>query len=106
MSSAIGDYALLGDGQTAALLSGDGSTDWLCWPRFDDAACLSALLGTTENGCWILKPTAPVIHRSRRYQDDTLVMETDFKTEEGCVRIIDFMPIRKKTSALVLAKHT
>ncbi len=101
MSSPIEDYALLGDGQTAALLSRDGSIDWLCWPQFDDAACLSALLGTQENGQWSLAPTAPVVQCSRRYQIDTLVMETDFETEEGAVRVVDFMPMRKGASALV-----
>ncbi len=101
MSSPIEDYALLGDGETAALLSRDGSIDWLCWPRFDDAACLSALLGTPENGHWSLAPAEPVIDRSRRYQDDTLVMETNFETEGGSVRIVDFMPMRKGASALV-----
>jgi GH15 family glucan-1,4-alpha-glucosidase len=101
MSSPIEDYALLGDGETAALLSREGSIDWLCWPRFDSAACLSALLGTPENGQWSLAPAEAVTHRSRRYQDDTLVMETDFETSEGAVRTIDFMPVRKTTSALV-----
>ncbi len=101
MSHPIEDYALLGDGETAALLNRDGSIDWLCWPRFDDDACFAALLGTAENGHWLLAPMAPVTQRSRRYQDDTLVMETDFATAEGAVRITDFMPMRKGASALV-----
>ena len=101
MSSPIEDYALLGDGETAALLSLDGSIDWLCWPRFDDAACFAALLGTPENGCWAIAPRQPVNRRTRRYQDDTLIMETDFETADGAVRLIDFMPIRKGASALI-----
>ncbi len=101
MSTPIEDYALLGDGQTAALLSRDGSIDWLCWPRFDDPACFAALLGTPEHGHWVIAPMAPATRRSRRYRDDTLVMETDFETAGGAVRIIDFMPIRKGASALV-----
>ena len=101
MSSPIEDYALIGDGETAALLSREGSIDWLCWPRFDDAACLSALLGTPGNGHWSLTPAEAVTQRSRRYQDDTLVMETDFETAGGSVRVIDFMPMRKGASALV-----
>ena len=101
MSSPIEDYALLGDGETAALLSRDGSIDWLCWPRFDSSACFAALLGKPEHGRWIIAPAAPVTRRSRRYQDDTLVMETEFETANGAVRIIDFMPIRKGASALV-----
>jgi GH15 family glucan-1,4-alpha-glucosidase len=101
LSSPIEDYALLGDGEPAALLSRDGSIDWLCWPRFDDSACLAALLGTPEHGRWLIAPVAPVTRRSRRYQDDTLVMETEFETANGVVGIIDFMPIRKGTSTLV-----
>jgi GH15 family glucan-1,4-alpha-glucosidase len=101
LSSPIEDYALLGDGETAALLNRDGSIDWLCWPRFDSSACFAALLGTSEHGRWIIAPAAPVTRRSRRYQDDTLVMETAFETADGVVRIIDFMPIRKGASTLV-----
>ena len=101
MSSPIEDYALLGDGETAALLSREGSIDWLCWPRFDDAACFAALLGTPRSGHWTLAPAVAVTQRSRRYQDDTLVMETEFETAGGAVRVIDFMPIRKGASALV-----
>ncbi len=101
MSHPIEDYALLGDGEAAALLSRDGSIDWLCWPRFDDDACFAALLGTEENGHWSLAPVAPVIQRNRRYQDDTLVMETDLATAGGAIRITDFMPMRKGASALV-----
>ncbi len=76
MSRPIEDYALLGDGETAALLNRDGSIDWLCWPRFDDDACFAALIGNDENGRWSLAPVAPVTQRSRRYQDDTLVMRS------------------------------
>ena len=92
MSNPIEDYALLSDGETAALLSRDGSIDWLCWPRFDNPACFAALLGTPEHGHWAIAPMDAVTQRSRRYQDDTLVMETDFETAGGAVRIIDFMP--------------
>ncbi|HEY2024301.1 glycoside hydrolase family 15 protein [Paraburkholderia sp.] len=101
MSRAIEDYALLSNGQTAALLGRDGSIDWLCWPRFDDDACLAALLGTPENGCWELAPVEAVVRRDRRYQDDTLVMETDIETASGAVRIIDFMPVDDHINAVV-----
>lgn len=101
MSKLIEDYALLGDGETAALLAKDGSIDWLCWPRFDDDACFAALLGTDEHGHWSLAPAGPVTAHARRYQDDTLVMETDWQTAEGEVRIIDFMPVRKTFSSIV-----
>ncbi len=101
MSVPIEDYALLGDGQTAALVGRDGAIDWLCWPRFDSDACFAALLGAPENGCWRLAPTATLTGRSRRYQDDTLVMETDFTTDEGSIRLIDFMPVGEHASSVV-----
>ena len=90
MSKLIEDYALLGDGETVALLAKDGSIHWLCWPRFDDDACSAALLGTDDHGHWSLAPVSAVTACGRRYQGDTLVMETDFVTNEGQVRIIDF----------------
>ena len=101
MSSPIEDYALLGDGETAALLHRDGSIDWLCWPRFDDDACFAALLGKDENGHWTIAPTEPVAQRRRHYQTDTLVMETELETASGVVRVIDFMPMRKGASSVV-----
>ena len=94
MSSAIEDYALIGDGETAALVNRNGSIDWLCWPRFDDDACFAALLGKTENGCWSIAPGAALLRCNRRYQDDTLVIETEFETADGIARLIDFMPMR------------
>ncbi|OLL32870.1 glucoamylase [Burkholderia sp. SRS-W-2-2016] len=93
MPALIEDYALIGDGHTAALISREGSVDWLCWPRFDSAACFAALLGTPANGRWLLTPvtdTAPTI--TRRYRGETLILETDFETPEGAVTLIDFMP--------------
>lgn len=101
MSNPIEDYALLGDGETAALVSRHGSIDWLCWPRFDDDACFAALLGTTENGHWSMAPVAALTGQSRRYQQDTLIMETDFATDEGAVRVVDFMPMRTTFSSVV-----
>jgi GH15 family glucan-1,4-alpha-glucosidase len=95
MSSPIEDYALIGDGQTAALVNRNGSIDWLCWPRFDSDACLCALLGTNDNGCWLLAPQASVSSVRRRYEDDTLVLETETTTDAGIVRVLDFMPLRK-----------
>ncbi|HXV61157.1 MAG TPA: glycoside hydrolase family 15 protein [Vicinamibacteria bacterium] len=101
MPSAIQDYALIGDCQTAALVGKDGSVDWLCFPRFDSDACFAALLGTPENGRWRLAPAGDVRNTRRRYRDDTLVLETDFETEDGSVKLIDFMPIRTSTPDLV-----
>ncbi|WP_433696084.1 glycoside hydrolase family 15 protein [Paraburkholderia phenoliruptrix] len=99
--AAIEDYALLGDGETAALVSRDGSIDWLCWPRFDGAACFAALLGTAENGCWSIAPVDRVAQLRRRYQQDTLIIETDFELDDGAVRLIDFMPVGDGPSSLV-----
>jgi GH15 family glucan-1,4-alpha-glucosidase len=96
----IEDYALIGDCETAALVGIDGSIDWLCWPRFDSAACFAALLGEPTNGRWRLAPTEPAQVR-RRYRPDTLVLETDFETAEGAATVIDFMPVRDGTADLV-----
>jgi GH15 family glucan-1,4-alpha-glucosidase len=100
MSSPIEDYALIGDGETAALISKDGSIDWLCWPRFDSDACFAALLGRPENGRWIIKPVTPGIVK-RRYRSDTLVLETEYICETGTVRVIDFMPMRQQSSVVI-----
>jgi GH15 family glucan-1,4-alpha-glucosidase len=92
MALRIEDYALIGDCNTAALVGRDGSIDWLCWPRFDSAACFAALLGTVDNGRWIISPTRPVLRLTRRYRPGTLVLETEFETETGRAAVIDFMP--------------
>lgn len=94
MPSPIEDYALIGDCQTAALVARDGSIDWLCWPRFDSDACFAALLGTPEHGRWQVAPQAAGAKVTRRYRPGTLILETDFETAEGAVRLIDFMPMR------------
>ncbi len=101
MSSRIEDYALLGDCQTAALVSRDGSIDWLCLPRFDSASCFSALLGTPEHGRWSLCPAEDVRAIRRSYRDGTLVLETEIETDNGAVTIVDFMPIRDTKPDLV-----
>ena len=95
MSSPIEDYALIGDGQTAALVNRNGSIDWLCWPRFDSDACFSALLGVENNGRWSIATSPAIVSTNRRYKEDTLVLETDMETPDGTVRLTDFMPIRK-----------
>jgi len=92
MASRIEDYALLGNCRTAALVSKTGSIDWLCFPRFDSAACFAALLGTSENGRWHIGPSSRLISVSRRYLEGTLILETTFTTDDGEARIIDFMP--------------
>jgi GH15 family glucan-1,4-alpha-glucosidase len=89
------DYALIGDMGTAALVGRDGSIDWLCMPRFDSASCLAALLGDEQHGRWLLAPTGEGRLGTRRYRPDSLVLETEFETEDGKVRVIDFMPRRR-----------
>jgi GH15 family glucan-1,4-alpha-glucosidase len=90
------DYGLIGDMQAAALVGRDGSVDWLCLPRFDSASCFSALLGDERHGRWLLAPADAVRTSSRRYRPGTLVLETDFETADGTVRVIDFMPRRSQ----------
>src|SRR6187402_175460 len=94
MSAPIEDYALIGDRHTAALVGRDGSIDWLCLPRFDSPACFAALLGTPENGRWRVAPVAPARSARRRYASDTLVLETEFETDDRAVAVTDFMPVR------------
>lgn len=89
----IEDYALIGDCHTAALVGRDGSIDWLCIPRFDSGACFAALLGQTRHGRWLIAPAAKVLRTRRRYREGTLILETEFETDAGAVRIIDCMPL-------------
>ncbi|BAX58317.1 glycoside hydrolase family 15 protein [Burkholderia stabilis] len=103
MPALIEDYALVGDGHTAALIAKDGSVDWLCWPRFDSGACFAALVGTPEHGRWLLAPAAgaAITHTTRRYRGDTLILETDYESADGAVTVIDFMPPGNGWSELV-----
>jgi GH15 family glucan-1,4-alpha-glucosidase len=89
----VEDYALIGDCHTAALVGRDGSIDWLCVPRFDSGACFAALLGDAGNGRWLIAPAAEVHNVRRRYRAGTLILETEFETDDGAVRIIDCMPL-------------
>jgi GH15 family glucan-1,4-alpha-glucosidase len=90
----IEDYGFLSDTETACLVGRDGSIDWLCMPRFDSPACFASLLGGEENGFWRIAPKNDVKATRRAYRDGTLILETEFETDEGCVRLIDLMPIR------------
>jgi GH15 family glucan-1,4-alpha-glucosidase len=101
MTLRIEDYAIIGDCETAALVGRDGSIDWLCWPRFDSAACFAALLGTPENGRWLLAPKCPPLAVRRWYRPGTLILETEFRTETGSAAIVDFMPPADGTADLV-----
>ena len=92
----IEDYAVIGDTHTVALVARNGSIDWLCVPRFDSGAVFAALLGDDDHGFWKLAPAGGVRSIERSYRDDTLVLETEFTTDDGVVRIVDCMPIRGK----------
>jgi GH15 family glucan-1,4-alpha-glucosidase len=91
MPSLIEDYAMIGDCHTAALVGRDGSMDWLCFPRFDSGACFAAILGGEENGRWLITPANEIKSTRRRYRQGSLVLETDYETEEGAVTLIDCM---------------
>jgi GH15 family glucan-1,4-alpha-glucosidase len=90
----IEDYGLIGDMQTAALVGRDGAVDWLCLPRFDSPSCFSALLGDEAHGRWRLGPVGEIRASSRRYLSGTLILETELETDDGAVRVTDFMPRR------------
>lgn len=101
MSIRIEDYALIGDCETAALVSLAGSVDWLCWPRFDSAACFAALLGGPEHGRWVIEAADERARLARRYRGNTLILETRIETADGVVLLIDFMPPRGRNSDIV-----
>ncbi|MCT7352273.1 glycoside hydrolase family 15 protein [Streptomyces sp. 15-116A] len=97
----IEDYALIGDEQTAALVGVDGSVDWLCLPRFDSGACFARLLGDEDNGHWRIAPVGADRCTRRAYRPDTLVLDTEWETDEGAIRITDLMPQRDRAPDLV-----
>ncbi|MCX4232656.1 glycoside hydrolase family 15 protein [Streptomyces ortus] len=101
MHPSIEDYALIGDHQTAALVGQDGSIDWLCLPRFDSAACFAKLLGDDDNGHWRLAPKGADTCTRRAYRPDTLVLDTEWDTEDGSVRVTDLMPQRDRAPDVV-----
>ncbi len=104
----IEDYALIGDMQSAALVSREGSIDWLCLPRFDSDAVFAAMLGTSDNGQWRLNPTAEEGPPSRagqverKYRKDTLILDTQWTTAGGVVKVIDFMPPRADDTPVLI----
>ncbi len=101
MSTPLEDYGLVGDLQTAALVSRHGSIDWLCFPRFDSGACFASLLGDPGDGRWSLRPGGPFRAAARQYRDATLILETELENDEGRVRLIDFMPPRGRAPDIV-----
>jgi GH15 family glucan-1,4-alpha-glucosidase len=94
MAVLLEDYGLIGDLESAALVGRNGAIDWLCLPRFDSASCFSALLGDEQHGRWLIAPAGEVKATARRYRPGTLVLETEFETADGAVRVVDFMPRR------------
>jgi len=101
MRQRIEDYALIGDLHTAALVGRDGSIDWLCLPRFDSPACFAALLDGDEAGRWLLAPVEGGSCTRRAYRRDTLILETEWVTATGSVRVTDCMPVRRQTADVV-----
>ena len=102
MAQRIEDYALIGDCETAALVGRDGSIDWLCWPRFDSGAVFAALLGEAENGRWVVAAAQPNASIVRLYRRNTLILETEIKTDTGSVVVIDFMPLRREGTSHIV----
>src|ERR1700688_2450099 len=92
---------MIGDCHTAALVSKEGSIDWLCVPSFDSPACFAALLGTNENGHWSLSPADPIRTIRRRYRDGTLILETEFETATGAATLVDCMMLREERPKLL-----
>ncbi|HEX4269802.1 MAG TPA: glycoside hydrolase family 15 protein [Rhizomicrobium sp.] len=100
MALRIEDYAIIGDGHSAALVGRDGSIDWLCWPRFDSEACFAALLGGVEQGRWKIAPMQSSTS-TRQYRGDSLILETNFVTADGEATVVDFMPPRGTARAII-----
>src|SRR4051794_3081103 len=91
----IADYAVIGDTRSCALISRDGSIDWLCWPRFDSRSLFAAILDAEKGGCFCIQPSIP-FRSTRRYIDDTNVLETTFTTGSGVARLTDLMPVLRE----------
>ena len=101
MALPIEDYAVIGDLHTTALVGLDGSIDWLCLPHFGSDACFAKLLGDESNGYWKIAPTGTITQSSRSYREETLVLETEFHTESGAIKLTDCMPIREEHPQVV-----
>lgn len=101
MTDRIADYGMIGDCEAAALVSRNGSIDWLCLPRFDSDSCFAALLGEPKDGRWQIAPCAPAEVTDRRYREGTLILETTFTNAEGSVRLTDFMPPKGQASDVI-----
>ena len=97
----IEDYAMIGDLESAALVSREGSIDWLCWPTFSSPACFASLLGTAGNGYWRIKPNGELRPCKRSYRPGTMILETTFESDQGEILLTDFMPLRGKHADIV-----
>lgn len=97
----IEDYGFVGNLETAALIGTNGAVDWFCVPRFDSPACFAALLGDESNGAWTIAPKGEVRRTTRRYRDDSLVLETLVETDGGAIQLIEFMPVHEPYPSLV-----
>ena len=109
MAGRIEDYAVVGDMQSAALISAAGSVDWLCLPRFDSEACFAALLGSEDHGSWRIAPRDELegpgrAAASRQYAGDTLILRTRWETAGGIAEVTDFMPPRDEGEPPVLIR--
>ncbi|HEX8108441.1 MAG TPA: glycoside hydrolase family 15 protein [Kofleriaceae bacterium] len=102
MASRIENYGLISNMRGAALVARNGSIDWLCLPRFDSDACMAALLGRDEHGCWTIDPAADIRHATRRYRPGTMILETELACVGGRVRIVDFMPLGRNAIVRVV----
>jgi len=101
LAGLIEDYALLGDTHTVALVGRDGAIDWLCLPRIDSPACFAALLGDEDDGQWLLAPAVGGPATRRRYRGPTLVLESEWDTDKGTVRVLDMLPPRDQALNVV-----
>ena len=101
MTALIQDYAIIGDGRSCALVAKTGSIDFLCWPRFDSDACFAALLGDERHGSWCISPAGFVTETTRRYREDTTILETEHATDTGRVRVTDLMPWHDGASSII-----
>jgi GH15 family glucan-1,4-alpha-glucosidase len=101
MASYIESYAFLSNLHGSALVSRDGSVDWVCMPDFDSAACMAALLGSDDNGRWSIYPATVVRRATRRYRPGTLILENQYECDGGVVRVIDFMPFEAAHQSLI-----
>ena len=102
MASRIENYAFLSNLRGSAIVSREGSIDWLCLPRFDSDASMAALIGRDEHGCWHIYPSSPVRGVRRRYRKGTLILETDFECDGGVVRVVDFMPLGRHSLVRII----